>query len=81
MPETYMPTPTQAENDQTATGNLPIKKDYDGSPIDPSSNDPIGARSAWRADAHVARAKHRPAAKRAGCRCRSRHKLHQLPQR
>ena len=40
MPETFMPTPTQAENDQTATGTPVPKKDYDGSPIDPSSHDP-----------------------------------------
>jgi hypothetical protein len=40
MPETFMPTPTQAENDLTATGHLPAVKDYDGSPIDPSSPNP-----------------------------------------
>jgi hypothetical protein len=37
---TYQPTPTQAENDQTATtGNPPVKQ-YDGSPIDPHSYNP-----------------------------------------
>ena len=37
---TYQPTPTQAENDQAAlTGATPVKQ-YDGSPIDPSSNNP-----------------------------------------
>jgi hypothetical protein len=36
----YQPTPTQAENDQTATTGLPPVKQYDGSPIDPSSHNP-----------------------------------------
>jgi hypothetical protein len=40
MPETFMPTPTQAENDLAATGHPPPIKDYDGSPIDPHSNNP-----------------------------------------
>lgn len=36
----YQPTPTQAENDAAATtGLLPVKQ-YDGSPIDPSSHNP-----------------------------------------
>lgn len=37
----YQPTPTQLENDQAALGSLPPLKDYDGSPIDPSSNNPV----------------------------------------
>jgi IPT/TIG domain len=38
--ETFLPTPSQAENDLAATGQLPAVKDYDGSPIDPSSHNP-----------------------------------------
>jgi IPT/TIG domain len=37
---TYQPTPTQHENDLAAVGTLPPVKEYDGSPIDPSSNNP-----------------------------------------
>jgi hypothetical protein len=36
----YQPTPTQHENDLTATTGLPSVKQYDGSPIDPSSPNP-----------------------------------------
>ena len=36
----YQPTPTQHENDQTATTGLPFVKQYDGSPIDPHSPNP-----------------------------------------
>jgi hypothetical protein len=37
---TYQPTPTQAENDHQATIGLVPVKQYDGSPIDPSSTNP-----------------------------------------
>ncbi|SIO49795.1 IPT/TIG domain-containing protein [Bradyrhizobium erythrophlei] len=36
----YQPTPTQHENDLTATTGLPPVKQYDGSPIDPQSPNP-----------------------------------------
>jgi IPT/TIG domain len=36
----YLPTPTQHENDLAAAGAVPPIKEYDGSPIDPSSNNP-----------------------------------------
>jgi hypothetical protein len=36
----YQPTPTQHENDLAAVGSLPSVKQYDGSPIDPSSHNP-----------------------------------------
>ncbi|MCP1778815.1 hypothetical protein ACVMGC_001032 [Bradyrhizobium barranii subsp. barranii] len=34
------PTPTQFENDMAAVIHYPLEKQYDGSPIDPSSPDP-----------------------------------------
>jgi hypothetical protein len=36
----YQPTPTQLENDKTATTGMPFVKQYDGSPIDPASHNP-----------------------------------------
>ena len=70
---TYMPTPTQAENDLAAIGQVPPIKDYDGSPIDPSSNNPVDPRSTRRTAHHVDRTNDRRAAERADHRHRERH--------